>query len=58
MLKANILSHVIQAVKELPKRLERTQDQRKASGLVRLNTLMAKSEGYPGVSGQRRRRSR
>lgn len=49
MLKVNILSHAIQSAKALPKRLERTQDQRRADGLVRLNTLMARSEGYVGV---------
>ena len=53
MLKTNILSHVIQDAKELPRRLERTQHQRRADGLVRLNKLMAKSQGYPGTNGVR-----
>ena len=53
MLKTNILSHAIQSAKTLPKRLERTQHKRRADGLVSLNKLLAKSEGYVGVKHQR-----
>lgn len=49
-LRTDILSHAIESAKRIPRRLERTQHKRNADGLVRLNVLLAKSEGYVKVS--------